>query len=134
MRFAKDTGIYVDGALRVMGEKGKPVILTSVRDDAADAGGDVDGSAARPVAGDWKGVTINRESNDRLTEIKNAVVRYPAVGLQFTDVSPVVEVATISDTAGLGIACEDNAKPTLTGVTYTRTGQRGHQLPLVKGS
>jgi hypothetical protein len=123
VRFAKDTGIYVDGALRVMGEKGKPVTLTSVRDDASDAGGDVDGSAARPVAGDWKGIYVNRESNDQLTEIKNAVVRYPAIGLQFTDVSPVVEVATISDTAGLGITCKGNAKPTLTGITYTRTGK-----------
>ncbi len=123
VRFIRDTGIYVDGALRIMGEKGKPVTLTSVRDDAADAGGDVDGSAARPVSGDWKGVYINRESNDRLTEIHYAVVRYPSVGLQFTDVSPVVEAATISDTSGLGIACEDDAKPTLTGVTYTRTGQ-----------
>ena len=123
VRFARDTGIYVDGALRIMGEKGKPVTLTSLRDDAADAGGDVDGSAARPVAGDWKGITINRESNDRLTEVHYAVVRYPAIGLQFTDVSPVVEAATISDTTGLGIACEEDAKPTLTGVTYTRTGR-----------
>jgi len=123
VRFAKDTGIYVDGALRVMGEKGKPVTLTSVRDDASEAGGDVDGSAARPVAGDWKGLYFNRESNDRLSQVNYAVVRYPAVGLQFTGVSPAVETATISDTAGLGIACEGNAKPTLTGVTYTRTGQ-----------
>lgn len=123
VRFAKDTGIHVDGALRVMGEKGKPVTLTSVRDDAADAGGDVDGSAARPVAGDWTGIYINRESNDSLTEIHYALVRYPSVGLQFTDVSPTVEAATISDTAGLGIACEEDAKPTLTGVTYARTGR-----------
>lgn len=123
MRFARDTGIYVDGALRIMGEKGKPVILTSLRDDATDAGGDVDGSAARPVAGDWTGIYVNRESNDRLTEIHHAVMRYPTVGLQLTDVSPIVEAASISDTANLGIVCEGDAKPTLTGVTYTRTGR-----------
>jgi len=123
VRFAKDTGINVNGALRIMGEKGKPVTLTSVRDDAADAGGDLDGSAARPVAGDWKGVYINRESNDSLTEIHYAVVRYPSVGLQFADVSPTVEATSISDTSGLGIACEDDAKPTLTGVSYSHTGQ-----------
>ena len=87
-----------------------------------------------PVAGDWKGVTYHRgEATIGSPEFKNAVVRYPTVGLQFTDVSPVVEVATISDTAGLGIACEGNASLTLTGITM-RTGTRGHQLPLVKGS
>lgn len=123
LRFASDVGIYVNGALRILGERGKMVTLTSLRDDAADAGGDVDGSAARPAAGDWEGIHFSRDSNDRLSQIKNAVIRYPTIGLQFTDVSPTVETATISDTSGLGIACEDDAKPALTGVTYNRTGQ-----------
>jgi len=123
LRFARDAGISVNGALRILGEKGKVVTLTSLRDDAADAGGDVDGSAARPVAGDWRGISFSRESNDRLSQVKYAVIRYPAVGLQFTDVGPAVEAATISDTSGLGIACNGNARPTLKGVTYTRTGQ-----------
>lgn len=123
LRLARDAGIYVNGALRILGEKGKMVTLTSLRDDAPDAGGDVDGSAARPAAGDWKGIYFSQESNDRLSQVKYAVIRYPAVGLQFTDVSPAVDTVTISDTSGLGIACNGNARPTLSGVTYARTGQ-----------
>jgi|GEM_PF-3210106 len=123
LRFARDAGISVNGALRILGEKGKMVTLTSLRDDAADAGGDVDGSAARPVAGDWRGISFSSESNDQLSQVKYAVIRYSVVGLQFNDVGPTVEALTITDTSGLGIACNGNARPTLKGVTYTRTGQ-----------
>jgi len=122
VRFAKDAGIGVDGALRVLGEKDKQVLMTSLRDDAADAGGDVDGSAVPPAPGDWKGVYFQSGSNDRLSQVKNLVLRYPVIGMQFTDVSPTVEGARISDTSDLGISCEGSAKPTLTDVTYSHTG------------
>ena len=112
----------VDGALRVLGEKDKQVLMTSLRDDAADAGGDVDGSAVPPAPGDWKGVYFQSGSNDRLSQVKNLVLRYPVIGMQFTDVSPTVEGARISDTSDLGISCEGSAKPTLTDVTYSHTG------------
>lgn len=123
VRFARDTGIYVDGALRILGKKGSMVILTSVRDDAKDAGGDVDGSAARAAAGEWKGIYFNPTSNDRLSQVTYAAIRYPEVGLHFTEVSPAVEAVTITDTLGLGIACNEDAQPTLSNITYVRTGQ-----------
>jgi hypothetical protein len=123
VRFARDIGIEVNGALRILGEESKPVILTSSRDDASDAGGDVDGSAARPAAGDWTGIRFNRESNDRLSQIQQAKVRYAAVGIRLTAVSPPIEAVQVTDTTGNGIACESDAKPKLTKVTFGRNGQ-----------
>jgi hypothetical protein len=129
VRFGKDAGIYVDGALRLVGEKGESIILTSIRDDAEDAGGEVDASAARPVAGDWTGVYFRPGSNDRLSKVQYVTTRYATIGFQFDDVSPAVEGVTVSDTGDLGIACQNGAEPVLQDITYARTGRGDTNCP-----
>lgn len=71
----------IGGTVQVIGQPGRPVILTSLADDTVSGGFDPSGlplfdtnndgnylavpTAARPAAGDWRSISLNRYSNDR---------------------------------------------------------------------
>lgn len=117
VRFGLGTGLYVDGTLEVAGDTKNQVIFSSVRDDAEDVGGDVDGSDARPVEGDWRGVWYRPNSNDQRSAVRFALMRYAETGLGFDAVSPTVENLTVERSSAAPIRCENGAQPTFTNIT-----------------
>ncbi|MCA9049367.1 MAG: copper resistance protein CopC, partial [Planctomycetaceae bacterium] len=65
----------IGGVLHVVGQPGKPVVITSLFDDSVGAGYDLnglplndtngDGTATTPSAGDWRSVRIDQFAHDR---------------------------------------------------------------------
>jgi len=116
IRFELDKGLYVDGTLEIAGDEKQGVVFSSIRDDAEDAGGDIDGSDALPVEGDWRGISFSSQSNDKRSAIRHALIRYAEIGLAFDGVSPTVENVTIERSGGPPLHCINNARPTLTNI------------------
>ena len=117
VRFAPDTGLTVEGALEIVGSQDRVVVLSSLRDDAKDAGGDVDGSAAAAAPGDWRGVSFGHQSNDRRSAVRHVLIRYAENGLRFDSVGPAVENVTVEQSSEYPLHCEGNARPTFTNIT-----------------
>ncbi len=117
VRFALGTGLNVDGALEIAGGEDRPVVMSSLRDDADDAGGDVDGSAATSAPGDWRGVTFGPNSNDRRSAVRHTLIRYAESGLRFDGVGPAVENVTVEQSRGSPLRCDGNARPSFSNIT-----------------
>lgn len=70
-----DISDSIGGTLHIIGQPGKPVVLTSLADDTVGAGFDADGlpqndtngdgNASQPQPGDWRAITIDQFANDR---------------------------------------------------------------------
>ena len=77
----KDVEDRIGGTLQILGTADYPVVLTSLHDDTAAAGfdlngdpqGDTDAVVATPHAGDWRSVIIDRYANTRNVAIANEV-------------------------------------------------------------
>jgi hypothetical protein len=64
------SALYVNGTLDLQGTEAEPVYMTSYHDDSV--GGDSDGSATTPAAGDWYYVQYTNGENS----VEHAVFRY----------------------------------------------------------
>ncbi len=95
------TGINVNGKLELLGTPESPVIMTSIRDDAA--GGDTNDDDGNTTPGnfDWQGIRINGSGE---IIIENAVVRYASTAID-ADASGarVVLKNTILSDSGSGV-------------------------------
>ncbi|MDO4557718.1 MAG: hypothetical protein Q4C47_02000, partial [Planctomycetia bacterium] len=91
----------VGGTLQVIGQAGKPVVMTSLYDDSVGAGYNLQGrpvletvtSNAAAGAGDWRGLQLLEYSNDRNVQV---VVEYEASS------SPVSSDNSVSEAQNIG--------------------------------
>ncbi len=73
---AAGSALYVSGVLDAQGGDGRPVVMTSLADDAY--GGDTDnsGDTVAPKPGDWNGVYFNDSSRDDKARMNIVLLRY----------------------------------------------------------
>jgi parallel beta-helix repeat protein len=69
--------LKVFGTLDASGEAEKPVIFTSLKDDAYGGDANSDGSGTSPAAGDWHGIHLDGNGvNDGIGEFDHSRIRY----------------------------------------------------------
>jgi len=59
LKFPQFGSLYVDGTLRALGTPDRPVVFTSLRDDAYGGDTNNDGAASAPAPGDWECIYVN---------------------------------------------------------------------------
>jgi len=69
-------GIYVYGALEMIGTVGQKIILTSFTDDSAGGDTNNDGSISVPGPSDWDGILYYADADDTKNKIKYCELRY----------------------------------------------------------
>ena len=106
--------LIVEGALRVLGTASNPVYFTSLSDDSV--GGDTDGQTATPVPADWAGIKFQDSSDDVLSLIDYAVIRYGGWNgygaITLVNASPTIQNTSITQSYWYGISTS-NSTPTL---------------------
>lgn len=125
--FGKGAQLEVKGALQLSGEKGSEVILTSWRDAQARVG--VVQGAAQPQPGDWGGVIFHGSSNDFISSLQYAEIRYATSGLSLNDSSPSVREVRLSRCAKQGLVCDQTSNPLLDQVFLLDNGEAGSNCP-----
>ncbi|MCR9243711.1 MAG: hypothetical protein NXI31_01680 [bacterium] len=73
-----NTGINVNGGgeLNLNGTARRPVVLTSIRDDAWGGDSNGDGNATQPAPGDWERLWVGGGSTMALGRAENTLIRY----------------------------------------------------------
>lgn len=78
LKFGLNLQMRVAGTLAAQGTAGSPIVLTSIRDDAAGGDTNGDGAATTPQPGDWRGVILAGTST--ATALAHCDLRYHGSG------------------------------------------------------
>ncbi|MDI6791582.1 MAG: Ig-like domain-containing protein [bacterium] len=105
--------IYINKAAKLVaiGNKDKPIIFTSYRDDSVGGDTNADDDYAQAAIGDWGGIAFNDGTTEGTLEYVE--ISYGANGLDCASASPAVTHATIAK-CGTGINCRLGAAPVIT--------------------
>jgi hypothetical protein len=114
VKFNIDRSLLVTGsnsALRVVGTEANPVYITSIRDDTLGGDTNNDGSATTPAPGNWYRIEFGANSNDAISLIDHAVIRYGGGytypthygAITLINASPTIQNSTIRDSQNYGI-------------------------------
>jgi hypothetical protein len=93
--------LEVQGTLDANGTASEPVALTSWRDDSI--GGDTNGDAAVPSAGDWNGITTNPAGGGNpnpTLDLDHVRIRYASTGVATTTTHTSITNSTVEHTNG----------------------------------
>ena len=131
VKFAKDTGLIVEGNLYAEGQANRAIVLTSAEAD--------------PKPGDWKGIVFTESCQDSRMEYcvvefhSKIVCRTDSLNLTYSIIasgkdagivceasSPIIEDNKITKN-GVGIICEDSASPKINHNTITTNTLDGIQ-------
>jgi hypothetical protein len=131
--------LIVDGCLNVLGTTGRPVILTSARDDSAKVPDGTDGDAngdgpSVGGAGDWYHLVFSDSSDDACCLIEHAEIRYAGrfwwkdpyqpwasrseEAVLMNAASPTITDTKIKHTYGDALECNLTSSPTLERLTF----------------
>jgi hypothetical protein len=112
-------GVTVDGALRLAGTEGEPVVFTDTRDDAVGSPTDTngDGNETAPAAGSWSGIYYRAPARASASAVTNVEVRYAATGLALSGVDLDVSDLEVSNVTRSGVTVDRDTDPTFDGLT-----------------
>ncbi|MFV2043853.1 MAG: DUF6531 domain-containing protein [Anaerolineales bacterium] len=132
VKFERATSLFVHGALRVEGDIGNPVNFTSYRDDSI--GGDTNGDGASTgVRGDWNTILFADTSNDAISLIENAELRYGGDSnwqnlfgsITLNEASPTIRNTQITESQYCAITADLHSYPGLSGNTIENNDANG---------
>ena len=128
----KGSGFVVDGALKVLGQPGNPVVFTDTRDDSYGHPNDTngDGSASQPSNNGYSWIVFNNISSDSACVVQNAVFRFRDAGITLQTASPTVFRSTFDRTTW-GIVLNGVSNPSLDSCTFNNLRSAPLYLSLV---
>jgi hypothetical protein len=140
VKFNNDIGLMVTGgnsALRVLGTSGNPVTFTSIHDDGVGGDTNNNGSITLPTAGNWVEIQFGDNSNDALSLIDNALIRYGGGArccwtefgaITLLSANPTIKNSTIRDSRYYAYRADLNSFPALINNTLINNGINGITL------
>ncbi len=117
VKFSSQKSIFVNGALRAVGTASDPIIFTSYRDDTtSDGDANGDGSSIG-YRGDWRRIEFTDTSDDTVSIIDHAIVRFGGYDYGSTeygavtliDASPTIQHTEILENVFAGILAQSSA-------------------------
>ena|GEM_PF-6897997 len=142
-----NVSLVVNGCLKILGKSGRPVILTSARDDSAKVpdgtNGDTNGDGPSVGGvGDWYHLAFNDSSDDACCLIEHGEIRYagrywwkPSWNEPWTSqseeavllniASPTITDTTIKNTYGDALECDLRSSPLLERLTFENNSLNG---------
>ncbi|MDZ7360373.1 MAG: T9SS type A sorting domain-containing protein, partial [candidate division KSB1 bacterium] len=129
VKFSGVRDLYVRGALIANGSVDRPIIFTSLKNDAI--GGDTNGDGpSLGIPGDWGGILFYDTSDDLLSSLNFCQISFGGQGfyseahpLVFDNASPKVQNTTISKSRSHGVFCLGTASPDFGGGSRGSVGQ-----------
>ena len=113
-----NTGIYVEGGLKINGGVDEKVVFTSIKDDNEgnpfDTNGD--GNATSPAVNNWKTINFKGTSDDSFSLVDNCSIKFSGSGytgaVTYTDAATSITNTNITDSY-FGIKCEGSSTPSV---------------------
>ena len=116
VKFLPSTALVIRGSLVASATAGNPIVFTSLKDDAYGGDTQQDGAATKPAPGDWGTIYFADTSNDAVSVLDYAIVRYGGASYNYG-----------SGTATANITL-DSASPPLSHLTVEQSSAYGLQL------
>jgi hypothetical protein len=135
VKFTQDRSMFVNGTLRAEGTATDPVNFTSYRDDTI--GGDTNGDGfTLGVRGDWHTILFGDTSNDAMSIIDHAVLRYGGDSASYNrygaitlrKASPTIRNTEIRETQYCAITADLYSYPTTNGNSLMDNDNNGFCL------
>jgi len=116
---------FVDGILDAQGILDRPVVFTSLKDDAYGGDTNGDGNASSPAPNDWGWIEYTDSSADAVNVLSHAVIKYAGQGaIATSSASPTIKYATLTRNSG-GIRLSGASFPIITTNSIYRNSSYG---------